>query len=80
MFQLLKMFNFDKLPLAGARTYLMIFFGVIAAVWPQISDLIAEGGSFTDLEFIYRIGMIIVPAIMAAFYRHVGDAKTDTAL
>lgn len=72
MFKVLELLGANKLPLEGLRTYIMIFIGVIAAVYEPIMIMLAEGGDLTDLNFMFKIGAIVVPAVMAAFYKKAG--------
>ena len=72
MYTLLKMLGVDKMPLAGMRTYIMLIIGVIIATYPDIKAVTVGAESLTDLDFIIRVGSIVVPAILAAFYKKTG--------
>jgi hypothetical protein len=57
------------LPLNGIRTYIMIGIGVVVGVMPQITELVQDGGSMTDIDFLFGVGAIIVPALLAAGFK-----------
>lgn len=66
-----KYLGLEKLPLAGFRTYIMIAVGTLAAIMPDVMQVINEGRA-TDLDFIIDIGMIVVPALLAAGFKKAG--------
>lgn len=69
----------DKLPLAGLRTYIVIFFLALQDILPKVMIQINSGGSLTDIEFLWSVGSILFVAITGMLTKNaaVVNAKKD---